>query len=105
MLYKFLYHVMNNNLMDFQKVANNSLRALPETPVGQQFSEGERVLINKFLEWENPEKNRVVFKASTLGLEYCVLSNTNYFNLMETLGISPKTFYLDTNVIFKSPRY
>ncbi|MCX7038079.1 MAG: hypothetical protein NT005_02940 [Spirochaetes bacterium] len=101
-LYKFLYYVMNNNLLDFQKVADNSLRALPETPVGQLFSENERKLINLFLQWDNPEKNRLVFKASNLGLEYCILSNMNNYNLMESLGISKKTFYLDTNIVFRA---
>ena len=101
-IYKFLYHVANNNLFDFQKIVPDEFHIQPEDEISRKLSSIQIEHINKFLRWENSEKNEIIYKLSNIGLEYFILSNTNGFDLLKELGVEQKHFYLDTNIIYRA---
>lgn len=101
-IYKFLYLVSNNNLLDFQKIVSNDLHLQPEDEISKEFSTLDISHINNFLNWENPDKNEIIYKLSNIGLEYFILSNTDEFDLLKEIGVEQKHFYLDTNILYRS---
>jgi hypothetical protein len=58
-------------------------------------------IINTFLNWENDEKNKMIFDISNLALEYCLITNKKGANF-KLESLKNKCFYLDTNVIFRA---
>ncbi|MCF7941201.1 MAG: hypothetical protein K9M84_06295 [Spirochaetia bacterium] len=101
-IYKFLYLVSNNNLLDFQKIVSNDLHLQPEDEISKEFSSIEISHINDFLKWDNSEKNEIIYKLSNIGLEYFILSNTDEFDLLKEIGVEQKHFYLDTNILYRA---
>lgn len=101
-IYSFLYRVTDENLSDLQKVADHTISAEPDSVVGQSFSENERQVINAFLDWDNPEKDRLVFRIANLGLEFCLMTNNSTFESLQEAGIASKDFFLDTNIIYRA---
>jgi hypothetical protein len=101
-IYSFLYKVMDENLSDLQKVADHTISAEPDKGAGQHFSSEERRAINAFLDWDNQEKDKLVFRIANLGLEYCLMTNRSSFDSLRSVGIAPKEFYLDTNIIYRA---
>lgn len=101
-IYKFLYLVSNNNLLDFQKIVSNDLHIQSEDEISKEFTSVQITHINNFLKWENPEKNEIIYKLSNIGLEYFILSNTDEFDLLKEIGVEQKHFYLDTNIIYRA---
>ncbi len=66
-----------------------------------QFSDLEKEIINNFLIWNNDGKNKAIFDIASYGIEYCLITN-NSENLIHLNSLKNKTFYLDTNVIFRA---
>jgi len=102
LIYRFLYDVLSTNVESFKKLMNkdNSIEALINIE-SHNYSLEERNLINKFLKWDSPEKNKSVFDIASFAIEYCLISN----NSTRSLGINNlknKIFYLDTNVVFRA---
>src|SRR5690606_28020636 len=58
-------------------------------------------IINTFLNWDNDEKNKMIFDISNLALEYCLITNKKGANF-KLENLKNKHFYLDTNVVFRA---
>ena len=58
-------------------------------------------IINKFLSWDNDGKNKAIFDIASYGIEYCLITN-NSENSIHLNSLKNKTFYLDTNVLFRA---
>jgi len=102
LIYRFLYDILSTNVESFKKLMDkdSSIEALINID-SHNYSLEERDLINKFLKWDSLEKNKSVFDIASFAIEYCLISN----NSSRSLGIENlknKTFYLDTNVVFRA---
>ncbi len=102
LLYRFLYELINSNISGFSKLLNSKKQLNELINVEQsQFNELEKEIINSFLSWDNDGKNKAIFDIASYGIEYCLITN-NSENSIHLNSLKNKTFYLDTNVIFRA---
>lgn len=103
LLHKFLYDVFSTNTSSFQKLVNNKqdLSCLINIE-SSSYSEKEKEIINNFLHWDNADKNKAIFDISSYALEYCMLTNKNNGSSIHLENLRNKSFYLDTNIIYRS---
>src|SRR5690606_18482464 len=101
-IYKFLYEVFQSNVLSFGKLIdpNFSIQELLNIN-DHNLNPIEIEIINGFLNWDNDEKNKVIFDISNLALEYCLITNKKGTNF-RLENLKNKNFYLDTNVIFRA---
>lgn len=96
LLMQYIYYCFNSN--------TESLMALIKGEYidtkSFESSNEEIEIINKFLLWENPEKNKFVYKLISYGFIYCSL-NVNKDSLLSSKIFRNKEFYLDANIIFR----
>ena len=99
LLLKFLYNTFNTNketLLLFLK--GNSLNISQSQHC--DFTEEQKSILNDFLNWDNVEKNELVFGAASYCVEYCMLTVKKDFSSYRDI-FRGKSFYLDSNVIFR----
>jgi hypothetical protein len=102
-LHRFLYEIFSTNTQSFQKLIDNrkdlsGLINLEST----NYNQNEKVIINSFLQWDNTEKNKAIFDISSYALEYCMLTNKNGGSSIHLANLKNKSFYLDTNIIYRT---
>lgn len=99
LLMKFLYYTFNTNkdtLMLFLKGKNISI---PSDGI-YEYSEEDKVFLNDFLNWDNKEKNELIFLTASYCVDYCMLTIKKDFSSYKDI-FKGKSFYLDSNVIFR----
>jgi hypothetical protein len=102
LIYKFLYELINSNISGFSKLLNSKNQLTELINIEQsQFNDLEKEIINKFLSWDNDGKNKAIFDIASYGIEYCLITN-NSENSIHLNSLKNKTFYLDTNVLFRA---
>ncbi len=95
LLMNFFYLLFDSNKDDL--LALLSSKYYDMTNATKTFSNQEKEIIISFLEWENLDKDKVVYNIIKSAYEYCILTLKEDIN--ESVFLSKK-FYLDTNVIF-----
>lgn len=102
LIYRFLYDILSSNVESFKKLIDkdNTIEALINVD-NHNYNPEERELINDFLKWENLEKNKSIFDIASFAIEYCLVSNHSKQGL-DLNNLKNKTFYLDTNVLFRT---
>ncbi|MFT6336831.1 MAG: hypothetical protein ACJATI_003592 [Halioglobus sp.] len=102
LIYRFLYDILSSNVESFKKLIDkdNTIEALINVD-NHNYKPEERELINGFLKWENIEKNKSIFDIASFAIEYCLISNHSKQGL-DLNSLKNKTFYLDTNVLFRA---
>lgn len=102
-LYKFLYDIFSTNTASFQKLIDNKkdLSGIINLE-NSNYNEKEKEIINNFLQWDNYEKNKAVFDIASYALEYCMLTNKNGSSSIHLDNLKNKSFYLDTNIIYRA---
>lgn len=99
LIYKFLFGVFTLNTENFKRLIDNN--GLEQCDADSIYDDEDRDVINGFLNWNNPDKNKAIFNVASFALEYCMLTNTN--NTSITIeSLRNKVFYLDTNIIFRA---
>ena len=98
-LHNFLYGVFNSNketLLLFlnEKTINDKSEDIVV------FNETQRRAINTFLNWNNPNKDHLIFQTVSYCVEYCLLNVKKGFSSYQNI-FKGKKFYLDTNVILR----
>lgn len=97
-IYKFLYSTFEENTHILRQMIDANYSDAVD---GAVFPPEEKELINLFLQWDNVDKNNFVFHAIACGFEYCMMSvksdNSGFYQQLMT----GKTFYLDSNIIFR----
>ena len=100
-IYKFLYELFNNDIQNFQRLTN-----IKNGPTGSlykvdnhNYSEQEKEIINSFLQWDNPLKDKAIFDLSSYAIEYSILTNNSAISIQ---SLRNKQIYLDTNVIYRA---
>ncbi|MEA1787674.1 hypothetical protein U1E44_16350 [Arenibacter sp. GZD96] len=102
LIYRFLYDILSSNVESFKKLIDkeNTIEALINVD-NHNYNPEERELINAFLKWDNLEKNKSIFDIASFAIEYCLISNHSKQGL-DLNNLKNKTFYLDTNVLFRT---
>ena len=98
-IYQYLYVVFTTNVDSFKRMLEvRNVKSLTEhyTP-----KEDNVEVINGFLDWENPEKNRAIFNLASYALEFCLLTSKKDSSL-KLDSLSHKVFYLDTNILYRA---
>lgn len=96
----FLYTVFTQNVENFKRLLDNqSLSEIANTGL-QLISDEDKKIINSFLNWENEDKNKAIFRIASYALEYCMLTNDKNTSI-DLESLRNKRFYLDTNIIYR----
>ena len=102
-IYKFLYDKFQVDINGFSKLLKKDISIEEKLSVKDiDFEKEDDInIINNFLDWENEEKNIIIYNIASLSLEYCFVSNkiNNNFNLS---NLKNKNIYLDSNIIFRA---
>ena len=96
-LFNYLYLVFNSNINNLSLLCKKEIRKIDDLNI----SLNEKRIIERFLEWENDDKNKFVYNLLNSSYEYCALSIGNNKLPLENL-INSKIFILDTNIILSS---
>lgn len=103
LIHRFLYEIFSTNTSSFQKLINSKkdLKGLINLE-STNYKEKEKEIINNFLHWDNADKNKAIFDISSYALEYCMLTNKNGASSIHLDNLKYKSFYLDTNIIYRA---
>lgn len=101
LIYDFLYKVSNNNLLEFKKIATQNYSINKEIEISKNYDNNQINIINNFLNWDNEEKNELIFRLSNIGLEFSILSNPANYDLFSQINANNKKFFLDTNILYR----
>lgn len=96
--YKFLYGVFTTNLEGYKQLLKEKVLIKTDD---DSFSEEDKAIINKFLDWDNNEKNAAIYNLASYALEYCLLTNRQGMNLDVNI-LKNKYLYLDANILFRA---
>lgn len=99
-IYKFLYEIFTTNLNSYECFLENNHKLEKYSVDMAKYKEDEITLINNFLNYDNPEKDKAIFSIVSLALEYCLLTGNG--KQLYSSGLSNKMFYLDTNMIYRA---
>ena len=95
---QFFYAVFTSSLNSFKRLLNEGTNGLE---IGENYSTEEKNIINNFLQWKNPDKDKAVFDLANYSLEYCIMTNSK--NTEFSLdNLKYKNFFLDTNIIYRA---
>ena len=98
MILHFFYAVFTSSLNSFKRLLNEGTNGLE---IGENYSTEEKNIINNFLQWKNPDKDKAVFDLANYSLEYCIMTNSK--NTEFSLdNLKYKNFFLDTNIIYRA---
>lgn len=101
-IHRFLYEIFQTNISSFSKLVDPSVQIEELLNINDHnLNSIEIEIINTFLNWDNDEKNKMIFDISNLALEYCLITNKKGANF-KLENLKNKNFYLDTNVIFRA---
>lgn len=98
LLYRFLYGVFTTNLEGYKQLLQETFHVEVSD---NSFSDTEKEIINRFLNWDNKEKNRAIYNLASYALEYCMLTN-NKNTTLDVQNLRNKALYLDTNILFRA---
>lgn len=96
--YKFLYGVFTTNLEGYKQLLKEKILIKAND---DSFSDEDKVIINKFLDWDNHEKNVAIYNLASYALEYCLLTNQQGMSLDVNI-LKNKYLYLDANILFRA---
>ena len=99
LIYEFLYNGIQNNIEALLNVATGTDSR--ETLIQLDTLDNEdRKVINDFIDWDDEQKNELLYEIISFAVDYCCLTikkdKTNFSTLLQG-----KTFYLDTNILFR----
>lgn len=105
-IYRFLYGIFTSNVESFKKLlAENNIDILKKFLEDNDFistnNDEEKNIINAFLNWDYEAKNKAIFDLASYALEYCMITNLGKATL-DLKSLKHKTFYLDTNIIYRA---
>lgn len=98
LLYQYFYALFNSNASVMQSFLGRGydLIKLSDT----NFNDAQKRIINSFLYWKNPEKDKFVFQMVSCCFDYCVMTAGKTTRSYSQV-FNQKVFYLDTNVVFR----
>lgn len=98
LIQKFLYGCIGENIDILVLIVRGEYEENADKVHG--FNNAERKIINDFLDWENEEKDEILFRLISFSVDYSRLTvkkSTKQFNDL----LKGKVFYLDANIFFR----
>lgn len=99
LIYEFLYNSIQNNieaLLNVVKGADSSQSLFQLEKLDNE----NRKIINDFIDWDDEQKNTLLYEIISFAVDYCCLTVKKDKMNFSTL-LQGKTFYLDTNILFR----
>lgn len=97
---RFFYYTFNNDVQTLLLLINRKTNESRNYCDEDKFNCEEATLINDFLNWNNREKNELILNLISSCYDYCMLTVKKDDRSYESV-FNKKTFYLDSNVIFR----
>lgn len=96
---QYLYNMFTSNVDSFERLLQ--VKTITIETNNKFITSDDAAIINGFLDWDNDEKNIEIFNLACYALEYCMLTinKTAHFSLD---SLRNKTFYLDTNILYRA---
>lgn len=102
LLERYLYYCFNSNVDNLLSLFNLSQSDNKGIIHGRELdlSDEEIAVIDRFIAWDDEEKDQLVYKIVSACYDYCMLTIKKDINVSKDL-FRGKRFYLDANVIFR----
>lgn len=105
-IYKFLYELTTTNINSYKVLLalmdGSNLNDADLSVNVDELSDAERKHINRFISWDNAEKNVALSNLVFCCLEYCLLVSGDKPNRLISNTIRRREIFLDTNIIFRA---
>lgn len=99
LIYEFLYNSIRNNIEALLNVVKG-VGSSQELFQLEKLDNEDRKIINDFVDWDDEQKNTMLYEIISFAVDYCCLTvkkdKINFSTLLQG-----KTFYLDTNILFR----
>jgi hypothetical protein len=93
-------HIFLYNLLIESEIEYNKLFLIKSEEISKFVHKVEQVdIINEFIQWDNFNKNTMIYSLYGVGMELSILSMKK--DLVNITTLKKKILYLDTNVIFR----
>lgn len=101
LLQRHFYTVFNSNAATLLDLINRNYDYTDSLNTNEfEFSQEEKAAINKFLYWDNKEKNKCVYELVSCCFDYCMITCRQGTEAYRNI-FNQKTFYLDANIVFR----
>ena len=99
---KYLYYSFNSNAKNFSSIIGAKPMTIADDNIISEFKPTslEVDLINRFISWDKPEKNKLFYSIVSSCYEYCLITTKKNPFLSKSI-FKGKVFFLDTNIIFR----
>ena len=98
LLFRYLYSAFNSNAHTILMLINGGKDGIDIK--SEDFSTEEKEAINRFIYWDNTEKDDCVYKMVSCCFDYCMMTVRKDNSVYSTI-FHKKNFYLDANIIFR----
>lgn len=99
LIYDFLYDSIQNNIEALLNVVKGDENSQSLTQL-EKLDNEDRKIINDFIDWDDEQKNELLYECVSFAVDYCCLTVKKDKKNFSTL-LQGKTFYLDTNILFR----
>ena len=98
LIQRYIYHSFNEGNKALSGLLHNG-----NTQISEDFraSNEEKLIINKFLNWNNDEKNKQVFEIVSFCLDYGMITSNTEIISDYCSFFKDTTFFIDTNIIIR----
>lgn len=101
-LYKYLFELLNTNISLYSNIIKPKSVRVSFTIDSDKFTTPEINIINDFLNWDNAEKNKALFKVISYCIEYSLVANHSSGDNTYLASLRNKEFYLDNNILYRA---
>lgn len=99
-VYRFLYQGFNSDIETVLALMNYRGESEQWKLEAKGFTNAEIIDLDHFLNWQNSEKNKLIFKYVSFCYEYCIMTVKKDKSAFSNI-FRGKEFYLDANIIFR----
>lgn len=101
LLYKYLYTLLNTNINAYTQLLIKKGEKVSPVIDSSSFEENEIELINKFIRWDNSQKDKALFELVNYCIEYA--SAINSIDSRDVIAaLENKKLYLDNALIYRA---
>lgn len=94
----YIYTVFNRNKTAILQLMNYSSEKVSD--LTKSYTDEEKTIINDFINWQNEDKDKVIFNTISYCIDYCMLTTKKDINAFIDI-LRGKQFFLDSNVILR----
>ena len=98
MIFEYVFWYMNTNMQILLSMLQN--KKIEKVTDEYDCSNEKREIINNFIDWDNDEKNKILYNIISFAVDYCKMTVKKGSKAF-THFFKGKKFYLDANIIFR----